>query len=156
MKKLVLLFCFSLGITPLFAQEYYKEVEEVEKEEKVSITVGILQGGGSLVGADLEFLLNRYVGVQVGAGFVGYGAGLNVHLKPSIRSSFISLAYWHQGVGSSHTQTVVGPTFVYRSKKWFTAQLGFGFPIEKGPAWPSEMEHPPVILLYSIGAYFPW
>ena len=153
MKKLVLLICLSLAVAPVFAQEYR---EETEKEEKVSLTVGLLQGGGSLLGANLEFLLSRHIGVQLGAGFVGYGAGLNVHLKPSIRSSFVSLTYWHQGIGASHSQSVLGPSFVYRSKKWFTAQLGVGFPLEKGPAWPVEMEHPPVILLYSIGAYFPW
>jgi len=73
--------------------------EEVEKRK--SITIGILQGGGSLVGFDLEFLLTDRFGFQVGAGFVGYGAGLNYHFKPSIRSSFISLQYWNQGIGRS-------------------------------------------------------
>lgn len=150
----------AFGLTPLFAQERDLApdrglAQEYEKEEKVSITVGILQGGGSLVGADIEFLLSSHLGFQVGAGFRGYGAGLNIHLKPSIRSSFVSLAYWHQGIGETHAQTVMGPTFVYRSRKWFTTQLGLGFPLEKGPAWPSELQHPPVMLMYSIGAYFP-
>ncbi|HMC96075.1 MAG TPA: hypothetical protein VKG92_00335, partial [Flavobacteriales bacterium] len=66
----------------------------------------------------------------------------------------ISFQYWHQGIDNSHTQTVLGPNFVYRSKKWFTAQLGVGQTLEKGPAWPEDKEQPPMILMYAIGAYF--
>lgn len=151
----MLLVCLILlGILPLYAQEIPAD-PEVERPERVALTVGILQGGGSLIGADLEFLISKSVGFQLGAGFRGYGAGVNFHFQPTIRSSFVSLAYWHQGIGESHSQTVMGPTFVYRSKKWFTAQLGLGAPLERGPAWPSEIDQPPVILMYSIGAYFP-
>src|SRR6218665_3600051 len=37
---------------------------------KSCLTVGILQGGGSLVGVDFEFLLTNGVGIQLGAGIV--------------------------------------------------------------------------------------
>lgn len=119
------------------------------------ITVGVLNGGGSLIGFDVEAVFASRFGLQVGAGLVGYGAGLNYHLKPTGRSSFISFQYWHQGIDGSHTQTVVGPNFVYRSRKWFCAQLGVGNTLEKGPAWPEDMEQPTIILMYAIGAYFP-
>src|SRR5436189_3004822 len=109
------------------------------------VTVGILQGGGSLVGFDVEAVIARRFGLQIGAGLVGYGAGLNYHLAPGGRTSFISFQYWHQGIDNSHTQTVLGPNFVYRSKKWFTAQLGVGQTLEKGPAWPEDKEQPPMI-----------
>lgn len=125
-------------------------------ENKTSITAGILQGGGSLLGADLEFLITKQFGFQLGAGFVGYGAGLNYHLKPSIRSSFISLQYWHQGVNQSFAQSLIGPNFVYRSKKWFTCQIGLAAALEKGPAMADDYVQPPVMLMYSIGAYFPF
>ncbi|MDH5366937.1 MAG: hypothetical protein OEW67_08125 [Cyclobacteriaceae bacterium] len=125
-------------------------------DERSCITFGLLQGGGSLAGADLELLVGNRLGLQIGGGFVGYGAGLNFHLKPSIRSNFISLAYWHQGLNDSYTQSLAGPTFVWRGKKWFTAQMGIGATLEKGPAWPVDIEHPPVQLMYSIGAYIPW
>ncbi len=117
---------------------------------------GILQGGGSLVGADFEIFVSRQLGIQVGAGFTGYGAGVNYHLKPSIRSSFVSLQYWHQGIADSFAQSAVGPNFVYRAKKWFTCQLGLGLPLAEGPALPDDFEQPPVMLLYSIGAYLPF
>jgi len=124
------------------------------KESKTCVTVGLLQGGGALIGGDIEFLLSDRFGVQVGAGIVGFGAGLNYHLSPSIRSSFISLTYWNQGLGNSFAQNAVGPTFVYRSKKWFTCQIGLGVPLSEGPAFPNNIEQQPVMLLYSIGGYF--
>jgi hypothetical protein len=128
-----------------------------ESNKKSCITVGILQGGGSLFGFDFETLLYNRIGVQVGAGLVGFGGGINYHLKPAIRSSFLSCSYWHQGIGESFAQSIIGPTFVYRGKKWFTAQLGFGFPLDIGPALEeTDFEQPPVMLIYSIGAYIPF
>jgi hypothetical protein len=153
MKKFILIFLCGLlvEITPLFAQD----IQSAETEPKAALTVGVLQGGGSLIGADIEFLLGNRVGIQGGAGFVGFGAGLNYHLKPSIRSSFISLQYWHQGAGETFTQSLLGPGFVYRANKIFTASLGLGFALEEGPAWPDDKDQPPVMLTYSIGIYFP-
>jgi hypothetical protein len=151
MKKsfIILLYvCISLSL-------YSQVVENQDVEKKSSLTIGVLQGGGSLVGADFETLVSNNLGLQLGAGLVGFGAGLNYHFKPSIRSSFISLQYWHQGFGSSYSQSLIGPNFVYRAKKWFTAQIGFGYVLGHGPAWPSSAATPPVILTYSIGAYFP-
>lgn len=124
--------------------------------EKTScVTVGILQGGGSLLGADFETLINNKLGVQLGAGIIGYGAGINYHLSNSIQSSFISLQYWNQGVGNTHTQSLLGPNFVYRGKSWFTAQIGLGFALDKGPGYPANRVQPPAMLMYAIGAYFP-
>ena len=128
--------------------------EEVEKRH--SITIGLLQGGGSLIGADVEFLLTNRFGVQFGAGYVGFGGGLNYHFKPSIKSSFISLQYWNQGIGKSFAQNCVGPNYVYRGKKWFTFQIGFAIPIESGPAMPEDYVKPPFMLTYAIGVYLPF
>lgn len=151
MKKIILaafLITFSLSM--------YSQVDDYQEPEKRScMTIGVLQGGGSLVGADFETLLSNKFGVQIGAGLFGYGAGLNFHLKPSIRSSFFGLQYWHQGFGSAYAQSVLGPTYVFRGKKWFTAQIGLGYVLGYGPAWPTSATKSPVILMYSIGAYFP-
>lgn len=125
-------------------------------QKKSAFTIGILQGGGSLVGADLEFLVNERFGLQVGAGLVGFGCGINYHFRPSIRSSFITLQYWNQGVRSSFTQNLIGPAYVYRGKRWLTFQLGLATALQKGPNWPDGLEQPDIQLTYAIGAYFPW
>ncbi len=154
MKKLFVLILILALSSQAFPQGFVPET--VDNSQKLCATFGILQGGGSLIGADLEVLVYDRIGLQAGAGFMGYGAALNIHFKPIIKSSFVSLTYWHQGVGDSYTQSMFGPTFVYRGKKWLTAQLGLGYALEKGPAWPDDKEQPPIMLLYSIGAYIPW
>ncbi len=126
---------------------------KTEKARRLCLTLGILQGGGSLIGADLEFLVTGKLGVQGGAGYIGYGAGLNYHLKPSIHSSFISFQYWNQGIGDSFAQNAIGATYAYRSKKWFTCQIGLGVPLRKGPVFPEDFEQPPVMLMFSFGAF---
>jgi len=151
MKK-VLIAILIFGCSPnLFSQSR----PSFEAGKSNSLTFGILQGGGSLIGADLEFLVGKKFGIQLGGGFLGYGAGLNYHFKPSIRSSFISFQYWHQGIGDSFTQSAVGPNFVFRGKKWFTFQIGLGFRLKEGPNFPFNRGGEPILLLYSIGAYTP-
>lgn len=153
MNKLILIlisFFLILGVQ-LIAQTDVN----ARAEKRSSLTVGVLQGGGSLVGADFETLISKKVGIQIGAGFIGYGAALNYHFKPSIRSSYLSLMYWHQGAGAAYTQSIIGPNLVFRGKRWFTAQIGLGFTVGKGPAFPSSITQPPMMLMYSIGAYFP-
>lgn len=157
----------------LYGQDYYpdslatltqKEVEEKESPEAIpfqsesssdeAISFGILHGGGSLIGADFEMLISDDFGLQVGVGLVGLGAGLNYHFKKDdIRSSFVSWQLWNQGIGQSYVQRVTGPLYVYRGKKWFTASIGFGAVLDRGPAFPDNIEKTPVILLYSIGIY---
>ena len=124
-----------------------------DADKRFCLTVGILQGGGSLIGADLEFLLTNKLGLQAGAGIIGYGAGINFHLQPTIKSSFISLQYWNQGIGESFAQNLIGATYAYRSKKWFTCQIGLGAPLQKGPALPENFKQPPVMLMFSLGAF---
>jgi hypothetical protein len=133
-----------------------KEIKynELETNDYKVITIGILEGGGSLIGMDAEIILHKNFGFQVGAGFFGFGGGLNIHFKPAPRSSFVSLQYWHQGFSDSYTQSLLGPCYVYRGRKWFTAQIGLGFPLEKGPKFPENTVQPPVMLTYAIGIYF--
>lgn len=155
MNKIVILsFCLILAFN-VFGQETTLVEPLPVKETKVAITLGILQGGGSLLGADFEVMLSNRVSVQAGAGLIGFGGGVNYHLKPTISSSMISLAYWHQGIGTSYTQSMLGPTYVFRARKIFTAQLGLGALLEEGPARPSKLSNTPVMILYSIGIYLP-
>lgn len=150
MKNLLLLIWMSCAVELLHAQI----IHYPEPESYSAMSIGFLNGGGGLLGADLEILLNDRVGIQLGAGFVSYGAAINFHLKPGIRSSFVSLQYLNQGTGESFAQNAIGPSFGYRGKRWFTYQLGLAKTLSKGPAFPANREQPSVMLTYSIGAYF--
>lgn len=123
--------------------------------KRAAITVGFLQGGGSLIGADLEFLVTPKLGLQAGAGYIGFGGSVNYHLKPVINSSFVSIGYWHQGMGETFAQDALGGLFTFRANKLLSASLGLGIPLSRGPALDPDYEQPPVMLLYSIGLYLP-
>ncbi len=151
MKKFFCLI-FILGAIQLRAQEATKNVQP---EARSALTVGVLKGGGSLVGVDFEFLLTERMGVQVGAGLVGFGAGLNFHIHPSIKSSFVSFQYWNQGIGDSFAQNAFGPNLVYRGKRGLSAQIGFAVPMKRGPALPSDFVQPHLMLTYALGIYLP-
>jgi hypothetical protein len=151
--------CFS----NLFSQEQVQLQEEQKPIERYdhALTVGILQGGGSLVGVDFEQLMGDKIGVQVGAGLIGFGAGVNFHFQPTAASSGISLQFWNQGSsGDKLSQRIVGVTYLYRSEGGFTAQLGLGSVITQGKIMDDYYKNkgianpPPVILMYSIGWYF--
>lgn len=156
MKKTFVFILMLVVSEVVSAQEIKQETESNSTNpDRVSLTVGVLQGGGGLVGADFEALLSNRVGIQVGAGLISYGFALNYHFKPGIRSSFLSLNYWNQGVsGNTFIQSMIGPSYVFRAKKWFTAQIGLGYVLDRGPAFPEKFTKTPVVLMYSIGAYF--
>lgn len=82
MKRILIMMIMICTTTNLFSQS---SQENAPTEKRNSVTVGILQGGGSLIGADIEFMLTDKIGIQLGAGLIGFGGGLNYHLKPSIR-----------------------------------------------------------------------
>jgi hypothetical protein len=158
MRNLLPILILLLSVE-LSAQDYYEEKSSriPVAQETTCITVGILHGGGSLIGADLEFLLSPRFGAQVGMGLVGFGGGLNYHFKPGVRSSMLSVQYYNQGIGDNFAQSMVGPSFVYRSQKWFTFSVGLAGILEVGDMEIyDEGEQPSVLLTYAIGAYFPW
>ena len=148
MKKLVLIVLVAMFSVQLMAQR-------VPSEKKMSISAGVLQGGGGLVGADLEYLFSKHFSVQAGAGLFSCGAAVNYHFKPFINSSMLSLSYWHQGFGNAHTQSVVGPVYTFRAPKVFQFQIGMGYRVDKGPALNPDYSNTKFMLLYSIGVYFP-
>lgn len=145
-----------IGLLLLSSFSLWAQDKTTPKETaRSATTIGILQGGGGLVGVDFECLLGDRVGFQVGAGIFSFGAGVNIHIEPSIRSSFFSLQYWNQGVGEDFVQSAIGPSFVFRGKKWLTAQIGFGKVIERANDLPKKYKETDYMLLYSIGVYIP-
>lgn len=152
--KTQLILCIALCLCLNSQAQKFKE--EPNAQHKSMLTVGFLNGGGSLIGADLEYMLTKRVGMQVGGGLIGFGGGINYHLQPAIQSSFVSLQYWHQGVGPTHSMSLLGPSYVYRSKKWFTCQLGFGVVMDRGKAMPEVLKNTTTMFTYSIGAMLPF
>jgi len=156
----VSLFFISFALS----QEVVQTQEEQKPAERFdhAITVGVLQGGGSLIGVDFEQLVGDNIGVQVGAGLIGFGAGVNYHFQPTSNSSAVSIQFWNQGIsGDKLSQRVLGVTYIYRAEtSGFTAQLGLGSVITRGKLMDDYyrdkgVANPPsVILLYSIGWYF--
>lgn len=117
-----------------------------------ALIIGFHQGGGSIIGLDLEFLLGNRLGIQAGGGFKSFGGGINIHLKRVINSSYIAIQYWRQGIKDSYRQSLIGPSFVFRGRDWFTAQLGCGYVIETGPDH-RDKDPVPYMLTYGIGIY---
>lgn len=125
-----------------------------ENTDKAALNFGVLMGGGGLIGADLEVLVYRGLGLQIGAGLGSLGFGINYHFNNKINSQFFSIQYFQQGFGTEHYGTYVGPMYVYRYKKYFQAGIGFGSVLSTGPAW-TNSEKTSIVLLYNIGLYFP-
>ncbi|MCL2683518.1 MAG: hypothetical protein FWE63_08610 [Bacteroidales bacterium] len=147
-------------VCPCFGQEAIPEGYTTEPPKRTSINVGVLMGGGGLIGADLEFLVSKQVGLQLGAGLGSMGFGVNYHFKPNIRSSFVSIQYLHQGFGDNHYASYLGPMFTFRARKIFQFGIGFGTILSTGPGWErawrgKDEPSTSVALLYNIGMYFP-
>jgi hypothetical protein len=141
MKNRILLLVSCISISALVygqapaendAQTDYVQ-ENTKSESNFTVNAGVLMGGGSLVGFDIEYMIPAtHWGFQIGTGIGSFGGGINYHLKDKKNSSFISLQYLHLGVGNI---------------------------LEKGPRWKkvvnkTEEENATVALLYNIGIYF--
>ncbi|MDD2798447.1 MAG: hypothetical protein PHV20_07640 [Bacteroidales bacterium] len=118
-----------------------------------AMTIGVLEGGGGLIGANFELLMTKNIGIQIGVGVLSYGGGLTFHIRPDIRSPYFAFEYWHQGFQDSFTQSLMGPSYVWRTKGGFTAQIGLGMLIERNPDWTAGQNYPPLMLTYAIGFY---
>ena len=145
--------CFVfLGLPNVQSQEKVK----VDREERASVNAGFMMGGG-MAGCDLEFLLNRRIGLQVGAGFVGASASINYHLRPYINSSFFSVQYMHVGFGGGNVGATVGPMFNFRARKLFQAGIGWGAVVSRGPLWEDAYKKDVSLLLnFNVGLYIPF
>jgi hypothetical protein len=140
---------------------------------KICFTTGFMYGGGAIFGYEIERKLYNRISFQhghgyststkqdnfnlgllhLGSSFISFGFGLNYHLKYSLRSSYISLQYWRQGAIYALSQSTVGPVFVYRGKKWFTAQIGLGYVFSKSKDIEFNYNKSPFKLTYAIGFY---
>jgi hypothetical protein len=160
-RKGMLLPLLSIGAYVPFSSGLFAASPSAEKspspQKNKAVSVGISMGGGSLLGADVEYLLpgSRW-GLQAGAGLSSVSAGVTCHLKPHIGSSFASVQYWHWQIWQPRSAVaVVGPLFAYRAPKYFQVGLGFSYALYQGvDVYASERIK--YYWLFNIGAYFPW
>ncbi len=143
------------------AEESAEEEAEDQEPKTWAVLAGFLHGGGSLLGADLELLVFDRFAIQAGAGYEGYGAAVNFHFEPTLRSHYLSLAYWHQGFSADLSQQAAGLTFGFRSFEWLTVQLGVGYVLYRGETAADNLKQAydtetlsRFMVLYSIGAFF--
>ena len=156
MKTIIFIFITLFPILAFAQQSSENIITEEQPVKKTAINVGVLMGGGSLIGADFEYMFVPKVALQAGAGISSFGFGLNYHLKERINSSFISVQYMKQGFGVNHYATYIAPTFNFRLKKVFQAGAGFGYVIDKGPAIEgTKFKDMTSTLIFNIGVYFP-
>jgi len=138
----------------------------IERQYYRAVTIGFLQGGGSAIGIEHEEMVfaDDHYSIHYGIGFNSLNfeeyttgsctIGVNYHFQPNIRSSMVSLSYFHQGFKESFYMNTIGMSYIFRAKKYFSAQIGLGFPINIGPAMGEATKKPPVVLLFSIGGYY--
>jgi hypothetical protein len=122
-----------------------------QPEGRDAVTIGILQGG-SLLGFDYDRLVADRVGLQFGAGLIGFDAGVTYHHRPGIRSRNLFLGFWNLGPpGGQANLRIVGLTHAWRSRQLFTTQLGIGATIRQSEESRDRFGEAPVLLIYSIG-----
>ncbi len=161
MKKITLFVVSLILSLNSFSQEYVGENANVplnnqRVEPKMALTLGAFVAGG-VVGADLEALVTDHVGFQVGAGFIGYDAGITVHVKPGIRTPYFLFNYTSTGTGDMYLRGA-GGSFVYRGKKWFMIALGLAVPLDVSEKMLREAydnRQPDMLFTFSIGGYIP-
>ncbi len=112
-----------------------------------------MMGGGGLLGADIEALVLPHVSCQMGVGRSSFGAALNYHFRPEIKSPFLSLQYWQLGRAANHIATYMGPMFIYRNSSIFQAGIGYGYVVDKGAA--NRQPDKNFALMLQLGLCFP-
>lgn len=143
------------------ADQAAEQPAEEQEPKTWAVLVGFLQGGGSLLGADLEALVFNRFALQAGAGYAGFGAAVNFHFQPTLRSDYLSLVYWHQGFSADLSQQAVGLTYGFRSFDWLTAQIGVGYVTSRGETATNNLKSAydtetlsRFMVLYSLGVCF--
>lgn len=127
-----------------------------ERNEKTVIVLGYGSGGGSIVGADIETLLTGRLGFMAGAGFIGANVGFNFHLKPKIRSPYLSVQLWQNGLSYAHIYTSVGPYLGVRLFNFLNVEAGVGYILATGDNATQAVLDSDIALGLKVGAFFPF
>ncbi|MFT5337917.1 MAG: hypothetical protein ACJAY8_001172 [Sphingobacteriales bacterium] len=106
-------------------------------------------------------MVSKKIGIEIGLGLLSCSAGINYHLwGEGKRSNYFGLTYNYLGFDRGHKYAFLGSNFNFRSKKGYTASLGLGRILTRGPAYsfasPGLLFFPrsSVFLTVSFGIYF--
>lgn len=128
------------------------KVEEIKEESggKTFFELGFLKAG-ALVGTELEITTSERVSLYVGAGFKGFGGGLNIYANEGFEGSGFKVGYFQQGWGSTFAGSIAGVSFFYKMKPGISLDLGIGKIISRGNF---DYGGKSFILIYSLGFRF--
>lgn len=145
----LLIMCISMVAK---SQDSYTRIGLTDFVPETAVSAGFGMGGGTVMGGEMEVMFFPRVSAQLGAGFFGFSGGLNYHIYPTVSSPYFSLKLWQDGLGNDYDATYIGPSFVYRAGRLFQAGLGFGYLVNKNPAYKPGSNF---TLSFNLGLYFP-
>ncbi len=102
--------------------------EEPPKSRNVT-AIGYQIGGYSLIGFNQEMRVNNVIGVHLGAGILGFTAGIKLHLSPSINSPFFNFSYKDGGI-----REITAAAVEYGGRIPFGKEINFGLHYQIGIA----------------------
>lgn len=120
---------FVLSFVILFSLSCYSFSQQGTTANKDIVVVGYQIGGYSLIGIEFEARMSDLIGINFGAGFLGFTGGVKLHTGPYKNSPAININYKDGGMG---LVKVIATEFAWRIP--FNNQDRVGFFIQGGLA----------------------
>jgi hypothetical protein len=140
-------------VVPKFKLLKYEEV--TPNDHTPIFDIGFLKGGGSIIGMDVEIPIGIGAGVYFGAGYKGFGSGINFYFERDPNKTHkgygLSTGYIHQGWGDSFAGSMVGASLFYKMRKGISLDLGLSRLISIGNFNYYGKEY---VITYSAGLRF--
>lgn len=128
--------------------------EGYKPHHKFSVSAGLTNGINSMLSANINYMPGNVIGWQLGAGMEGVGAALNFHLRQEVNSPAITVNYWYNGLGNNYEQSVFGMTYMHRTQRYLSTQLGLGYITTSDGNFNNNARDSGIVILYSLGVYF--
>ncbi|MDA3900612.1 MAG: hypothetical protein PF637_08840 [Spirochaetes bacterium] len=106
-----------------------QEAEPAKK--KVGLSIGFLDGS-SLLGAEIEYMVFPHIAPTIGGGFKGYNAGMNLHLRDHVNSSYLGLTYGHAGFNNDESISYAEISLNFRFLWILEFSIGSALPLSTG------------------------
>jgi small nuclear ribonucleoprotein (snRNP)-like protein len=124
------------------------------------VDVGLLRGG-ALLGAELEYVVNRNMTFFLGGGFKGFAVGLNYYFNDNYSGFGMKSGYFHQGFGDPYAgsffSSILAESYLsfgvaYKFYKGISIDLGVGYVMDSGHY--NSGSQGSIVLTYGIGYRF--